>query len=78
MQDFSSQSKIQQEKRLPSNKPIMKFFRHIRYNLIEKPISVETSSGNKTGKSTEASRKASKYVKYAIGEIILVVVGPAV
>jgi hypothetical protein len=32
-------------------------------------------SENKTGTSSEASAKAGKYVKYAIGEILLVVIG---
>ena len=45
---------------------MIKFFRHIRYNLM---------SQNKTGTSSEASAKAGKYLKYAIGEIILVVIG---
>jgi len=45
---------------------MLKFFRKIRYDLM---------GGNKTGTSTEASAKAGKYFKYAIGEIILVVIG---
>ena len=45
---------------------MIKFFRKIRYDLIEKnPTSAKASAGAKTG----------KYFKYAIGEIILVVVG---
>ena len=32
-------------------------------------------SENKTGSSSEASAKAGKYFKYAIGEILLVVIG---
>ncbi|PHS67115.1 MAG: hypothetical protein COB12_04260 [Flavobacterium sp.] len=45
---------------------MIKFFRKIRYDLMEK---------NKTGMPTEASAKAGKYLKYAIGEIVLVVIG---
>ena len=45
---------------------MIKFFRHIRQSLIME---------NKTGTSSEASAKAGKYFKYAIGEIILVVIG---
>ena len=42
---------------------MIKFFRKIRYDLMEK---------NKTGKT---ALPAGRYFKYAIGEIILVVVG---
>jgi hypothetical protein len=42
---------------------MIKFFRHIRQNLI---------MGNKTGKP---ALPAGRYFKYAIGEIILVVIG---
>ena len=42
--------------RLTNHKPMIKFFRKIRFDLVDK---------NKTG----------KYLKYAIGEIILVVIG---
>lgn len=43
-----------------------KFFRKIRYNLMDKnPSSAKASAGMKTG----------KYLKYAIGEIVLVVIG---
>jgi hypothetical protein len=45
---------------------MIKFFRHIRKNLL-----IE----NKTGTSSEASAKAGKYLKYAIGEIALVMIG---
>ncbi|TVZ60313.1 hypothetical protein NA63_2865 [Flavobacteriaceae bacterium MAR_2010_105] len=45
---------------------MIKFFRHIRQNLIME---------NKTGSPAEASAKAGKYLKYAIGEIVLVVIG---
>ena len=45
---------------------MIKFFRHIRQSLIME---------NKTGSSAKASAKAGKYLKYAIGEIILVVIG---
>ncbi|WP_411767897.1 DUF6090 family protein [Winogradskyella sp. A3E31] len=45
---------------------MIKFFRHIRKSLLMK---------NKTGSSAEASAKAGRYFKYAIGEIILVVIG---
>ena len=45
---------------------MIKFFRHIRQKHILE---------NKTGSSSEASAKAGRYFKYAIGEIILVVIG---
>lgn len=45
---------------------MIKFFRHIRQNLIMK---------NHSDKPTSASGMSGKYVKYAIGEIILVVIG---
>ena len=45
---------------------MIKFFKKIRYNLM---------SENKTGSSAETSVKAGKYLKYAIGEILLVVLG---
>ena len=45
---------------------MIKFFRRIRYNLMEtKPTSAKASAGPKT----------AKYLKYAIGEIVLVVIG---
>ena len=45
---------------------MIKFFRKIRYDLMgENPTSANASAGAKTG----------KYFKYAIGEIILVVIG---
>ena len=45
---------------------MIKFFRKIRYDLMEKnPTSANASAGAKTG----------KYLKYAIGEIVLVVIG---
>ena len=44
---------------------MIKFFRKIRYDLMKK----------NTGTSAEASAKAGKYFKYAVGEIILVVIG---
>jgi len=45
---------------------MIKFFRKIRYKLMNE---------NKTGSSAETSVKAGKYLKYAIGEIILVIAG---
>jgi len=45
---------------------MIKFFRRIRYDLMEEnPTSAKANAGSKTG----------KYLKYAIGEIILVVIG---
>lgn len=44
---------------------MIKFFRRIRYDLMENPTSAKATAGAKTG----------KYLKYAIGEIILVVIG---
>ncbi|MDO1501192.1 DUF6090 family protein [Winogradskyella maritima] len=45
---------------------MIKLFRQIRRSLIEQ---------NKIGSSTEASAKVGNYFKYAIGEILLVVIG---
>ena len=45
---------------------MIKFFRRIRQDLLME---------NKTGSSAKASAKAGKYLKYAIGEILLVVIG---
>lgn len=45
---------------------MIKFFRHIRYRLMEE---------NKTSKPASAKATAGTYLKYAIGEIILVVIG---
>jgi hypothetical protein len=45
---------------------MIKLFRHIRQTLIME---------NKTGSPTEAPAKVGKYLKYAIGEIVLVVIG---
>jgi len=44
---------------------MIKFFRHIRKDLMENQTSAKAAAGAKTG----------KYLKYAIGEIILVVIG---
>ena len=51
---------------------MIKFFRKIRYDLMENPTSANASAGSKTGRP--ASR-TGRYLKYAIGEIILVVIG---
>lgn len=52
---------------------MIKFFRRIRYDLMEKtPTTSIATTGSKTGKPTWP---AGRYFKYAIGEIILVVVG---
>ena len=51
---------------------MIKFFRKIRYDLMENPTSAKATAGSKTGKP--ASR-TGKYLKYAIGEIALVVIG---
>jgi len=45
---------------------MIRFFRKIRYDLVEK---------NKTGKPALPTRRAGRYFKYAIGEIVLVVIG---
>ena len=45
---------------------MINFFRRIRFDLME---------NNKTGSPAETSAKAGKYLKYAIGEIVLVVIG---
>ena len=63
---------------------MIKFFRHIRRNLFKenKPTFSKASAGKKTGLSLEVSAKTGKpasqwwrYLKYAIGEILLVVIG---
>jgi hypothetical protein len=45
---------------------------------MKKPSSANASASEKKDQSNEGSARAGKYVKYAIGEVILVVVGPAV
>jgi hypothetical protein len=45
---------------------MIKFFRKIRYNLINE---------SKMGKPSSAKASAGKYFKYAVGEILLVVIG---
>jgi hypothetical protein len=53
---------------------MIKFFRKIRQNvLMENTSYADTSDGRKTGAPAEA--KAGKYFKYAVGEIVLVVIG---
>jgi hypothetical protein len=64
---------------------MIKFFRKLRYDILGEnlPASEATSKGRgKTGLPTEAPAKAGKpasrtgrYLKYALGEIILVVIG---
>lgn len=44
---------------------MIKFFRKIRFDLMENPDSAKATAGKRTG----------KYLKYAIGEIILVMIG---
>jgi hypothetical protein len=54
---------------------MIKFFRQIRKSLfLENPPERKNRAG-KTGSSTEAPAKVGKYLKYAIGEIVLVVIG---
>jgi hypothetical protein len=70
---------------------MIKFFRRVRFDLMANPASAKATAGKKTALSAEdaemvaladrparASAKAGMYFKYAIGEIILVVIGPAV
>lgn len=52
---------------------MIKFFRHIRQTLIMGNL--PAAQDGKTGSSVEASAKVGRYFKYAIGEIILVVIG---
>ena len=54
---------------------MLKFFRKIRYDLMENQTSAKASAGRKTDAPAEAGAKAGKYLKYAIGEILLVVIG---
>jgi type II secretory pathway pseudopilin PulG len=52
---------------------MIKFFRQIRQNLLmENPSSAKASAGTKTSKPASRS---GRYLKYAIGEIVLVVIG---
>ena len=54
---------------------MIKFFRRIRYDLMEKnPTSAKASAGSKTGIAEQRVR-TGKYLKYAIGEVLLVVIG---
>ena len=66
---------------------MIKFFRKIRYDLLEKnlparegtakPVSGGQSLWRRdTGKTGKPASQRWRYLKYAIGEIILVVVGP--
>ena len=43
--------------------------------MVKNPSSAKASAGGKTGTSTRYATKASKYFLYAIGEIVLVVLG---
>ena len=55
---------------------MIKFFRRIRYDLmVKKSSSEKASSVRKTGSPAEASAKTGRYLKYAIGEIVLVMIG---
>ena len=51
---------------------MIKFFRKIRYDLMKNPTSDKATAGSKTGKP--ASR-TGRYIKYALGEIVLVMIG---
>lgn len=51
---------------------MIKFFRRIRFDLMQNPTSSKASPSVKTGKP--ASR-TGRYFKYALGEIVLVVIG---
>jgi hypothetical protein len=52
---------------------MIKFFRHIRQNLLLENL--PNAQSDKTVSSANTSAKAGRYFKYAIGEIILVVIG---
>jgi hypothetical protein len=61
---------------------VIKFFRKIRQKLLLENPSAGTGRAGKTGSRGEASEKAGKpplpvgrYLKYAVGEIVLVVIG---
>ena len=49
---------------------MIKFFRKIRYDLMEKPSSAEAPANTK-----KSAARTARYLKYAIGEIVLVVIG---
>jgi hypothetical protein len=57
---------------------MIKLFRKIRYDLIGKNLSTNQGTTRQAAKNSspgEASAKAGKYFKYAIGEIVLVMIG---
>ena len=58
---------------------MIKFFRQIRKSLLlQNPTSAKATAGAKTGKPalpTSGRKSAGRYFKYAIGEIVLVVIG---
>lgn len=61
---------------------MIKFFRRIRYDLMKKPTSSRDPASKKMGLATEPTMKAEKnalptgrYLKYALGEILLVMIG---
>ena len=57
-------------------KTMIQFFRRIRQNLImDKPSSANPLAGNKVDSSLKSSVNTWKYLKYAIGEIVLVMIG---
>jgi hypothetical protein len=57
---------------------MFKFFRRNRYELVGKNLPTDEGTGQQAGKTATtavAPAKAGRYLKYAIGEIVLVVIG---
>lgn len=54
---------------------MIKFFRHIRRSLINQNQTSPNDSVGRVGKPSSVKTSAGKYFKYAIGEILLVVIG---
>lgn len=54
---------------------MFKFFRKIRHELVRKNLSARENMAEQAGKTRKPTWPVGRYLKYAIGEIILVVIG---
>ena len=54
---------------------MIKFFRKIRYDLMEKNLAAREGTAEQAGKTGKPAWPAGRYFKYAIGEIVLVMIG---
>ena len=54
---------------------MIKFFRKIRYDLMEKNLPASEGTAEQAGKTGKPALPSGRYFKYAIGEIVLVVIG---